>query len=65
MKSVYQNIEEMEKIFIYIMDGSIPICYWKGDIKEFLNPNPKFRWITMKNDQAVGKVANDYEAGMI
>jgi hypothetical protein len=65
MKSVYQSIEEMDKVFIYIMDGSIPICYWKGDIKEFVNPNPTFWCITFKNDPAVGKVANDYEAGMI
>ena len=65
MKSVYQSIEEMEKVFLYIMDGTVPICYWKGNITDFLNPNPTFKWITMKNDMAVGKVANDYEAGMI
>ena len=65
MKTVYQNIEEMDKVFVYIMDGSYPICYWKGNITEFTNPDPKFRWLHMKNDRSVGKVENEYEAGMI
>jgi hypothetical protein len=36
------KIEEMDKVFISIIDGSISICYWKGDIKEIVNPNPTF-----------------------
>lgn len=42
MSSVYQNIEEMDKIFVYLMDGTYPICYWKGDVKDFKDPNPKY-----------------------
>lgn len=48
------------------MDGSKPICFWKGKVTEFANPDPEgYRWLVMKNDKAIGKVDNDYEAGLI
>lgn len=55
----------MENIFVYLMDGNYPICFWKGKVSEFLDPNPKFRWLTFLNDKAVGKVTDDHEAGML
>ena len=47
------------------MDGNVPICYWKGSTSDFVEPNPTYRWLTMKADKALGKVEKDYEAGMI
>lgn len=35
MRSKYSSIEEMDKVFIYLMSGDHPICYWKGQIKDF------------------------------
>ena len=65
-KSVYPNIEQMDRIYVYVMQGDKPICYWKGQASEFTDPNPvKYRWLVMKNDRAIGKVENDYEAGLI
>ena len=55
----------MDRVMIYLMDGDKPICYWKGQATDFTDPNPKTRWINMKNDKAIGKVDNDYEAGLI
>ena len=56
----------MDRIYIYLMDGKDPICYWKGQASEFTDPDPqKYRWFVMKNDKALGKVENDYEAGLI
>ena len=54
MTTVYPSVEQMENIFIYLMDGSYPICFWKGKVSDFLDPNPEFRWITLKNDKAIG-----------
>ena len=64
-KSVYSNPEQMDRVYIYLMRGDIPICWWKGKVTEFLDPNPSYRWLIMKNDKAIGEVVNDYEAGMI
>lgn len=61
----YQSIEEMDKIFVYLMEGDKPICYWSGKVTEFTDPNPKYRWLTMKVDKSIGKVDKEYEAGMI
>jgi len=47
MKTPYPNIEQMENIFIYLMDGKYPICFWKGKVSEFLDPNPSYRWLIL------------------
>jgi hypothetical protein len=65
IQTIYQSVEEMDKVFVYLMEGDSPICYWKGGVTEFTDPDPKFRWIHMKADKAVGTVKKDYEAGMI
>ena len=60
-----QSIEEIEKIFVYLMMGEVPICYWTGKLSDFTDPNPSYRWLTMKVDNAIGKVQHEYDAGMI
>ena len=40
IKTKYQSIEEMDKIYIYLMSGTYPICYWKGKVAEFKDPDP-------------------------
>lgn len=47
------------------MDGDDAICYWKGMVTDFLDPNPNYRWLPLNCDLAVGKVTKSYEAGMI
>ena len=47
------------------MDGSKPICYWKGYAKDFTNRNPEFEWYPLTNDKAIGSVSDAYKAGMI
>ena len=65
-KSVYSDPEMMDRIYVYLMNGDTPVCYWKGKVTEFLDPSPaKYRWLVMKNDKAVGEVENDYEAGLL
>ena len=55
----------MDNIFVYLMEDSNPICYWKGKVKDFTNPDPKYQWLIFKNDKAIGKVKEDHEAGMV
>jgi hypothetical protein len=47
------------------MDGSHPICYWQGRAKDFMDPNPKIRWVPLLNDSAVDEVEEHFKAGMI
>mmetsp|Transcript_108930 Transcript_108930/g.150663 ORF Transcript_108930/g.150663 Transcript_108930/m.150663 type:complete len:285 (+) Transcript_108930:1299-2153(+) len=55
----------MENIYIYLMDGGKPICFWKGKPSDFADPNPGYKWLTLKADKSIDKVENDYEAGLI
>lgn len=65
IKASYPTIEEMDRVYIYLMDGDKPVCYWKGKVSEFTNANPTERWISLKNDQAIGSVDEEWMAGMI
>jgi hypothetical protein len=47
------------------MSGDKPVCYWKSDIEEFLNPNPQMKWVEMTCDLAIGKVTNPNKAGIL
>lgn len=56
----------MEKVFVYLLDGEVPVCFWSGNISEFTNPNPvNFRWIPMMCDLSIGEVTEIWKAGMI
>lgn len=47
------------------MDGDDPICFWKGEAYEFMEPNAAWRWLPMTCDLALGKCKNAWEAGLI
>ena len=47
------------------MDDDDPICYWRGECKDFLDPSPKFQWLPLTNDLSVGKCKEGHKAGMI
>lgn len=64
-KGPYKSIDELGKVFIYLLDGDNPICYWSGPAIEFENPNPLPRWIPLQCDQAKGVVTNSWEAGLL
>jgi hypothetical protein len=47
------------------MDGDTPVCFWQGMVTEFLDPNPKPRWIPLQCDLALGKVKDSWMAGLV
>ena len=61
----YSSVEELDRVYFYLMDGSMPICFWRGNAVDFLDRNPKYAWYPLTNDLAIGKVQNAYDAGMI
>ena len=36
-KGPYKSIEELDRIYVYLMDGSEAVCFWKGLCSEFMN----------------------------
>jgi len=62
----YRTVEELGRIYVYLMDGNVPICYWFGKAKDFMELNPeKYIWIALNPDLAIGKVKEAHMAGMI
>jgi hypothetical protein len=47
------------------MSGKNAVCYYKDTIKNFLDPNPKFKWISLIPDLALGKVSDAHKAGIV
>jgi hypothetical protein len=58
INTVYTTVEDLEKIFIYLMDGDKPICYWKGQCSDFLNPDPSYIWLPLACDLSIGSVTD-------
>jgi hypothetical protein len=42
------------------MKGTVPVCFWRGNVLDFAKPDPEMRWIVFKNDLSVGEVKNNY-----
>jgi hypothetical protein len=55
-----KSIDHLDHIYVYLVDGTTPICYWKGKVSQFTDPNPEYRWLNLTNDTAIGKVAEAY-----
>lgn len=64
-KGPYKSLEELGRVYIYLMDGDEPICFWKGMASEFTDPSPKFKWFPLTCDLSKGKVTNSWEAGLV
>lgn len=61
----YLSIQDIGTVFIYLYKGKKRICYWKGSIMEFTNPNPAIKWIELMPDFAIGEVKDHYKAGIV
>lgn len=55
----------MGRVYVYLMDGKSPICFYKEHIKNFLDPNPKTKWVQLHPDLAIGSVTDPNKAGLI
>jgi len=61
----YQDIYDIGRVYIYLMDGDNPVCFIKEEIETFMNPNPQFKWYELEPDLSVGKVKDHHKAGMV
>ena len=61
----YPSVEAMPDVWIYIMNGDKPICFYRGKPEDFTDPNPDMVWVPLVNDRSVGEITESYKAGMI
>ena len=47
------------------MHGDNPICFYKGKIDDFMEPNAEIKWVELMNDLSVGKISESHTAGII
>lgn len=59
------DIFDIGRVYVYLMSGDKPVCYYKAEIEEFTDPNPNFRWVEMVPDLAVGKCTLPHKAGLL
>lgn len=64
-ESNYQNLLNLPDVFIYLMYGSDPICYWKGKPTDFTNVDAKLNWVNLQIDYAAGKVKKHHMSGIL
>lgn len=61
----YLDIQDIGTVFVYLYKGKKRVSYWKGNIMDFINPNPEMKWIELMPDFAVGEVKEHYKAGIV
>lgn len=66
----YTSIQDIGTVMVYLNQkfttvSDKRVCYWKGSINEFTNPNPEIRWLEMIPDFAIGEVKEHFKAGII
>ena len=60
----YRTIENMADVFIYILDGDTPICFYRAKAAEFVEVNAEMKWVPLANDKSIGSITNQ-NVGMI
>ena len=60
----------MGTVFVYLwakptIGKERRVCFWKGDIMKFTNPNPGLQWVELEPDFAVGEVKEHFRAGIV
>lgn len=63
-ESVHQHLHTFPYVFIYLMDGKKPVCFWKDLCTNYVDPEAKPRWVPFEPDLALGKVTKPHIAGL-
>ena len=66
----YLSINDIGTVMVYLNQSFTigkdkRVCYWKGSIMDFLNPNASIKWIEMLPDFAIGEVKEPHKAGIV
>lgn len=64
-KCPYQDALDIGRVYVYLMQGDKPVCYYKEEVSAFLNPNAQWKWVQLNPDLAIGKVTDAHKGGII
>ena len=62
-EDTYDDLKRFPPVFVYLMDGDYPVCYYKESALDFMDPAAPTRWLPFEPDLAVGYVTKEYKAG--
>ena len=63
-KSCHQHLHTMPDVFIYLMDGDVPVCFFRDKLTNYTDENAPTKWRPFECDLAVGKVKDAHLAGL-
>ena len=46
------------------MDGKTPICYYKCDAEDYVDPDMKIKWVPFEIDRAFNEVKESHMSGI-
>lgn len=52
----YVDCHDFDKVIVHLMDGDDPVCFFKDDIANHLDPDPEMKWYSFLPDLSVKKV---------
>ena len=59
----YVDCHDFDKVIVHLMDGDTPVCFFKDDIENYLDPNPAMQWHSFLPDLSVKKVKKPDQVG--
>lgn len=63
-ESYNQTLDDFESVFVQLMEKDTPICFFKSDIKNFIDPDPeRMEWYQFVPDKCVKKVKEPPQVG--
>jgi hypothetical protein len=59
----YVDCHDFDKVIVHLMDGDTPVCFFKDDIANYVDPNPAMQWHSFLPDLSVKKVKKPDQVG--
>ena len=57
----YCGVKDLGTVIVQLMDDDDPVCFYKTNIADFMNPNPEaLQWYAFLPDACVNKVKHPY-----
>lgn len=64
-KESFGKVERFPSVFVYLMEGSNAVCFYKDSLSNYLDPLAPLKWIELQPELALGKVKKIHKSGVI
>ena len=69
-KAPYLDAFDLGQVFIYLrgkstLKGEQNVCYYRSSVRDFIDMDPKIKWLEFQPDLSLGAVTESHMAGLV